>query len=259
MTAPPAARPLFSAAHSMPFAYPSPTSTIASDTSYLHYNVMSPPQIFNEPTRSRKSTSSSPKAQSAGSGGFQWITGNKPDDFKTKHVMQTVRQTAMGSYLKGARNQPSNKSRSNSEASDKSESGAGDQGATKARPTKTPKGKGKSDSDKKSPVLAKRPQSNSSGQGTSDPDSQVARQSTLSRRSIVVPIMEDMRGYYPFDLYPVPELVSLGKSLDPFGTMFQSRDARVNVEGLKFKCASYFGTEGLGSVWRTTILWQSVS
>ena len=193
--------------------------------------------------------SSSPTAQSAGSGGFQWITGNKPDDFKTKHVMQKVRQTAMGSYLQGARSQASNKSRSNSEASDKSQSSVGDQGATKPRPTKTPKGKGKTDSEKKGLVPNKQLQPNSNVQGTSDPASQVARQSTLPRRSIVVPIMDNMRGYYPFDLYPVPELYSLGKGLDPFGTMFQSRDARVNVEGLKFQCASYFGTEGLGKYW----------
>lgn len=42
---------------------------------------------------------------SSASGSFQWIVGNKQDDFKNKHVMQKVRQTAMGSYLKGARSQ----------------------------------------------------------------------------------------------------------------------------------------------------------
>jgi hypothetical protein len=191
--------------------------------------------------------SSSPKGQAAGNGGFRWITGNKPDDFKTKDVMQAVRQTAMGSYLKTAKSHAGDKPRANSEASDKSRSSIGSQGGMTPRPMKTPKGKGKSDSEKKSLLPNKPPQPKSNDQSTSNPGTQVARQSTLPQRPIVVPIIAGIR--YPFDLYPVPPLFSLGKSLDPFGTMFQSRDARVNVEGLKFKCAIYFGTAGLGKYW----------
>ncbi|KAG9186977.1 hypothetical protein G6011_10085 [Alternaria panax] len=247
MTAPPAARPLFSAAHSMPFVYPSPASTITSDTGCLHYNFMSPPQDLNDPLCSRKSASPSPTAQPAGGGGFRWITGNKPDDFKTKPVMQAVRRTAMGSYLKGIKNQAGGKSRANSEVSNKSRSSVGSQGGAQPRPIKMPKGKGKSDSKKKDLVPEGRQLTRNNNPSTSNSDTQVARQSTLPQRPIVVPIV--VGRIYPFDIYQVPELFSLGKGLDPFGTMYQSRDSRVNVERLKFKCAGYFGTAGLGRHW----------
>ncbi|CAN9272908.1 unnamed protein product [Alternaria alternata] len=83
-----------------------------------------PKHIYNDPSPSDDMTSvdedlsissKEDSGRSAGSGGFQWVTGNKPDDFKAKHVMQTVRQTAMGSYLQGAKSQKSNKFRSKKE------------------------------------------------------------------------------------------------------------------------------------------------
>lgn len=46
-------------------------------------------------------------AQTANDDDFQWIIGNKPDDFKTKEVMSAVRQRAMSSYLKNTKGQPS--------------------------------------------------------------------------------------------------------------------------------------------------------
>ncbi|KAB2108351.1 hypothetical protein AG0111_0g3470 [Alternaria gaisen] len=79
-----------------------------------------PKHIYNDPSPSDDVTSADEDllisskedgGRSAGSGGFLWITGKNPDDFKTKHVMQTVRQRAMSSYLQGARSQASNKSR----------------------------------------------------------------------------------------------------------------------------------------------------
>jgi len=39
-----------------------------------------------------------------------------------------------------------------------------------------------------------------------------------------------------FELEPIPSLRCLGSGLDPFGTMFQSRNHRVNVERLKYQC-----------------------
>ncbi|KAI4643210.1 uncharacterized protein J4E79_011372 [Alternaria viburni] len=146
--------------------------------------------------------------------------------------MQTVRQTAMGSYLKATKNQVSDKDRGNSEASDHSRSSL-----VKAK---------KSD-DK----IHRLSQSKSSTQEAPQHGTQLARitphQSTLTQTPIVIPIRSGHR--YPFDLKPVPDLRCLGNGLDPFGTMFQSRNTRVNVERLKIECSKYFGTEGLGRHW----------
>ncbi|KAI5374350.1 hypothetical protein J4E82_006920 [Alternaria postmessia] len=82
------------------------------------------------------------KKQSASNGGLQWITGNKPDDLRTKHVMQTVRQNAMGSYLKGARKMA------------ESRTSVGSQDASKPRSTRSLKGKGKKTSEVQTPSEA---------------------------------------------------------------------------------------------------------
>jgi len=161
--------------------------------------------------------------------------------------MQTVRQTAMGSYLKATKNQVSDKTRANSEASDHSRSSLGSQSTTKPRTIKTPRVKEKKSDDK----IHRLSQSTSSSQEAPHHDAQVARitphQSTLTQTPIVIPIRSGHR--YPFDLKPVPDLRCLGNGLDPFGTMFQSRNTRVNVERLKIECSKYFGTEGLGRYW----------
>lgn len=39
-----------------------------------------------------------------------------------------------------------------------------------------------------------------------------------------------------FNKIVIPQLYSLGEGLEPFGTMFASRDVRVNLEGLKHIC-----------------------
>jgi hypothetical protein len=152
-------------------------------------------------------------------GKLRWIVGNKPEDFKTTSKMVTVRQAAMGSYLEKVHQMTM----------------SDDQGATRARSIELPKSKRKNDSEKKDLVSNKRLQPDSNV-----PGSQVAHQSTLSRRPIVVPIMEEMRGCYPFDLYPVPELFSLGRSVDPFGVMFPSQSQRISLEGLKHHCRYKF-------------------
>ncbi|KAI4667571.1 uncharacterized protein J4E88_010235 [Alternaria novae-zelandiae] len=194
-----------------------------------------------------RKSSSSPTAKSPDNASLRWITATKPSDFKSKATMQTVRQTAMGSYLKATKNQVSNKTRANSEASDHSRSSLGSQSTTKPRTIKTPRVKEKKSDDK----IHRLSQSTSSSQEAPHHDAQVARitphQSTLTQTPIVIPIRSGHR--YPFDLKPVPDLRCLGNGLDPFGTMFQSRNTRVNVERLKIECSKYFGTEGLGRYW----------
>ena len=194
-----------------------------------------------------RKSSFSPTAKSPDNASLRWITATKPSDFKSKATMQTVRQTAMGSYLKATKNQVSDKNRANSEASDHSRSSLGSQSTTKPRTIKTPKVKAKKSDDK----IHRLSQSTSSTQEAPQHETQVARtehrQSTILQTPIVVPIM---RGHqYPFDLKPVPDLRCLGNGLDPFGTMFQSRNTLVNVERLKIECSKYFGTEGLGRHW----------
>ncbi|CAI9631625.1 unnamed protein product [Alternaria burnsii] len=165
-------------------------------------------------------------------GKLRWIIGNKPEDFKTTSKMVTVRQAAMGSYLEKVHQMTM----------------SDDQGATRARSIEIPKSKRKNDSKKKDLVSNKRLQPDSNV-----PGSQVAHQSTLSRRPIVVPIMEDMIGYYPFDLYPVPELFSLGR-LDPFGVMFPSQSQRISLERLKLHFHQCFATERMMDIWMPACL-----
>ena len=195
---------------------------------------------------SRKS-SSSPTAKSPDNASLRWITATKPSDFKSKPNMQAVRQTAMGSYLKTTKKEAGEKGRANSEASDRSRSSFGSEGATKEHTFKTPKVKGKKGDDK----IHRLSQSTSSSQEPLQHDMQVARteprQTTLPQTPIVVPVRSGR--VYPFDEYPVPNLRCLGNGLDPFGTMFQSRNTRVNVERLKVECSKYFGTKGLGKHW----------
>jgi hypothetical protein len=58
----------------------------------------------------------------------------------------------------------------------------------------------------------------------------------------------------PYDAFTPPPLVSIGKSMDPFRTMFQQSHPSVSVEELKFHGARYFGTRALGRYWIPTVL-----
>ncbi|KAF7679307.1 hypothetical protein GT037_003055 [Alternaria burnsii] len=165
-------------------------------------------------------------------GKLRWIIGNKLEDFKTTSKMVTVRQAAMGSYLEKVHQMTM----------------SDDQGATRARSIEIPKSKRKNDSKKKDLESNNRLQPDSNV-----PGSQVAHQSTLSRRPIVVPIIEEMRGFYPFDLYPVPELFSLGR-LDPFGVMFPSQSQRISLERLKLHFHQCFATERMMDIWMSACL-----
>lgn len=58
----------------------------------------------------------------------------------------------------------------------------------------------------------------------------------------------------PYDVQIPPPFISLGKAVDPFQTMFQSRFPHVSVETLKFHCARFFGTRAMGQNWIPTVL-----
>ncbi|RAQ99632.1 hypothetical protein DDE82_008049 [Stemphylium lycopersici] len=245
MTAPPAERSFFPA-HHMQCAYPSPASTVDFDTN-LHWSSMSPCSEIKSSHRSRKTQSSSPTGSQASDGAFRWIVGSAPDDFKSKDNMHVVRQTAMASYLNTGKSQGGKKLRTASEVSEKSPSSGESQSWSTA---------GKKRAGKKQASPTKTPLPTARVQKVPKADTQVAkteaRQSILPRAPIVIPVTEGFE--YPFDKHPMPPLRSLGKNLDPFRTMFQSSNPRVSVEELKFHCAKFFGTQGLGRYWIPTCL-----
>ncbi|KAK1915374.1 hypothetical protein P3342_003183 [Pyrenophora teres f. teres] len=247
MAAPPPERPLFLAAHHMQFAYPSPASTVASDTS-LPWSSMSPQHepIVAHPRTSAKSLS--PTEQSSRNEHLRWITANTPDGFRKKEVMHEVRQGAMLSFLKKEKTSD-DASRAGSEVSDRSRSSLEGRGATKSRSGATSKRKSSSGNKQSSPTKPPKPINNT--QNAPRPDTQVVRaarrQSHLPRGPIVVPARTDQ--VHPFDIFPMPPLVSIGENIDPFRTMFQSTHPNVSVTALKHHCSRYFGTEGLGKRW----------
>ncbi|CAN9081295.1 unnamed protein product [Alternaria alternata] len=121
---------------SLPSTQPSRRGKVpAASVDKQDYEQSSTPQEFDEPTQYYKK-------QSASNGSFQWITGNKPDDFESKHAMQAARQTAMGSYLKAARKMA------------ESRTSVGSQDASKPRSTQSLKGKRKKMSEVQTPSKA---------------------------------------------------------------------------------------------------------
>ncbi|KAF1944467.1 hypothetical protein EJ02DRAFT_398158 [Clathrospora elynae] len=254
----PPTRPRLPDSLHMQSGYLSPASTVASDSSFS-WNQM-PPHQDNNGERSlshvkRKSTSASPRDESPRDGGFVWVTGSTPAELKSKEHMTSVRKKAMSSYLETEKSKDT-KSRANSEISDKSRSSIGSQGGA-FRPRVVAAHNGKGARTTKQPSPAKSPASTMQTQKAPRTASQVARiqkqvESILPQAPIVVP-MED-RTDFPFDLKPAPRLVSIGKALDPFQTMFQSSNPRVSVEELKYHCSKFFGTHGLGKYWIPTCL-----
>ncbi|RMZ68900.1 hypothetical protein GMOD_00002788 [Pyrenophora seminiperda CCB06] len=246
MTAPPTERPLFLAAHHISSAYPSPASTVASDTS-LPWNSMSP---HPEPivARPQTSTKSLSPTEPPSSTALRWITATNPDGFKAKDIMHEVRQKAMLSFLKKEKTSD-DASRTSSEVSDRSRYSSDGRGATKSRSGATSKRKSINENKQSSPTKSSRPINNT--QKAPRPDTRMVRagplQSTLPQTPIVVPVKTDQT--YPFDIFPMPPLVSIGENIDPFRTMFQSSNPNVSVTVLKHHCSRYFGTEGLGRRW----------
>ncbi|EUC37621.1 hypothetical protein COCCADRAFT_22804 [Bipolaris zeicola 26-R-13] len=242
MTAPPAEPFLFAATHHMHFAYPSPASTVDSDTT-LHCSPMSPRSEIKS-LRSRKTSSVSPTESPSRDGGLLWIVANEPAKFKSKAIMHQVRQKAMVSYLETGKGRGAAKSRAGSEASDESHSGE----ETQSRPIAQPK---KKTSGRKKPVSPDVSSKSKKKDGDhSSPDARIAKvepqPSTVPRTPIVVPINPQIN--YAFDKHNIP-FKWIGMSLDPFGTMFQSSNPHVSVEKLKHHCRTYFGTRSLGRIW----------
>ncbi|KAF1837567.1 hypothetical protein BDW02DRAFT_118146 [Decorospora gaudefroyi] len=245
MTAAPTARPLFLVSHHMQSDYLLPASTIASDTSFP-WTPMSPRQESNEPCP-RKSPGASRRAPPASDGGFVFVTANSLEEMKSKDNMHKVRKTAMASYLKTEKSHDKTKSKTDSEVSDKSRSSVETSNPRTIAPLKRKRANGRepSSSTESETVMT---------QITTAPTpcTQVVRtrescQTVLSQARIVVPI--DLGKEYAFDVTPMPLLVSIGESLDPFRTMFQSHHPRVSVTRLKHHCSRYFGTRGLGKHW----------
>ncbi|EAT85545.2 hypothetical protein SNOG_06894 [Parastagonospora nodorum SN15] len=147
-------------------------------------------------------------------GGLIFITGASPADFKTKTNMNIVRKKAMDSFLKG-----------DGKSSSKSKSSAG-----------------------------------RSRFSSVDSESRGSNKSKLSvSGSFVLPavpiFLRCEKGVpIPYDAYMPQPFQSIGKSLDPFRTMFQASHPGVSVEELKFHCSRYFGTRALGKYWIPTAL-----
>ena len=120
-----------------------------------NYEQSSAPKEFDEPIQYSE-------AQSAGNGGFRFITATHPDDFKTKHAMQTVRQTAMGSYLKGGRKMA------------ESQTSVGRQDTAKPRSTRSMEGKGKKTSEVQTPSKATRKTTKPSVEDVTDGSSTIS-------------------------------------------------------------------------------------
>ncbi|KAJ4367435.1 hypothetical protein N0V83_007018 [Neocucurbitaria cava] len=197
--------------------------------------------------------------EKAGNGGLEFITGNTPNELRSKKNMTTVRKKAMDHFLKDgkkgngkSRDSADRSTRLNSEASDKSRSSigsheAGNDGQLVARPT----------SQQRTTRRKQKSRTTSSTNHGSSPDSQVARfqgpgGSVLPPAPIVLPMRTNVQ--LPYDNHVPPPLGSIGKSLDPFRTMFQATHPHVSVEELKFHCSRYFGTRGLGKYWIPTCL-----
>ncbi|KAL6708422.1 hypothetical protein ACN47E_002685 [Coniothyrium glycines] len=253
MTAPQTAQPLFTTADPH-LCYLSPASTAASDSSFS-YPVMPPLQQDPYDVVPQRKKSKSPKATSPGTGGgFTFITATNPKEMKSKKVMTIVRKQAMGHYLENEKKEPkSERSRVNSEASDLSRNSITsiDGAGPSTRPKMSRRGGGKRSQE--SPSESLRPSTNTNR------DSNASMQLVRSQGYIEVvldaePLFKPMapRETRVFDRSDVPMLKSIGKSLDPFRTMFHSSNPHVSSEELKHACSKYFGTVGLGRDWIPT-------
>ncbi|CAO2650541.1 Nn.00g018330.m01.CDS01 [Neocucurbitaria sp. VM-36] len=191
--------------------------------------------------------------EQAGDGGLRFITGNTPAELRSKKNMTIIRKKAMDHFLKddkkgnGKSSISADRSRLNSENSDMSRSSIGSQEAVNEIQVVPRSTSQQSFTRRKQQTSTISPTNNGSS-----PESQVARfqkaiGSVLSPAPIVPPMREQVT--LPYDVHVPPPLSSIGKSLDPFRTMFQASHPHINVEKLKWYCSRYFGTRGLGKYW----------
>jgi hypothetical protein len=212
------------------------------------------------------STSANEKPES--NGGLIFITGGTPAELRSKANMTTVRKKAMDAFLKGDR-KTSNKSKSStggrsrfssvdsdsrgSELSFESHDVAAD---VSTIPTTISQSAGSAGRTSTSSV-ARFSIAPSRYEHEHDAESAVAK--LQEPHDFVLPpsplFMFCRKGApMPYDTYTPPPFVSIGKSIDPFRTMFQASHPGVSVEELKFYCSRYFGTKALGKYWIPTAL-----
>lgn len=179
---------------------------------------------------------------------------------KKKEIMTIVRKQAMGHWLENEKDKKDAKDtrpRLGSETSEVSRSSIASMDGTEssARPAATRR----RSSQKKQTIPTDRTasQSNSSEQRHGSASQlQLVKTSSVPGEMMLEPgslfLAMDPVENRLFDQRQVPLLKSIGKSLDPFRTMFQSGNPRVSVEELKYSCSQYFGTVGLGRLWIPT-------
>ncbi|KAF2833046.1 hypothetical protein CC86DRAFT_338152 [Ophiobolus disseminans] len=269
MTAPPAARPLFSSSFDpyLPLAstYISSTPTFPSDSSFVWPSMLPHQAPEARPLRKKsKSPPTTANEEPASDGGLIFITGGTPADFKSKKNMTTVRKKAMDSFLKGDKTM-SKKPRSpadgsiQSSVSNKSKANIvyDDVSTVLSTAPTTVSGGGecvertKTSSPTRSFRINRHERDSSSAEGSVIRSSKT-RDFILPSAPIVLPCRTTVP--LPYDEHIPPLFVSIGKSLDPFRTMFQASHPGVSVEELKFHCSRYFGTRSLGRYWIPTAL-----
>jgi len=221
--------------------------------------------------KASKPTSVTASEEPQDDGGLIFITGASPADFKTKTNMNIVRKKAMDSFLKGD-GKSSSRSKSSAGGSRFSSVDSESKGSNKSKlsvvslepvaesstiPTTMSHGAEsvghtRANSPSRSSVTP-----SSHNQDTSWPESSIAR--TQQSGDFVLPafpiFLRCEKGVpIPYDAYTPQPFQSIGKSLDPFRTMFQASHPGVSVEELKFHCSRYFGTKALGKYWIPTAL-----
>jgi len=209
-----------------------------------------------ERPRNKKAKSPPKTAEAPSNGGFTFITGNKPADFRSKKTMTAVRKKAMNSFLKTDKSK-AGESHVSTERSNRDASGTPlPSGATQH----TAEENATNDvvHRRKISTVVKRANSidcvpsiasSSSQVQFSIPKAHITNATAPALLIIPSRKKEDVQGGLLFDEWAVPPLRSIGKSLDPFRTMYQSSHPRVSVEELKHHCSAYFGTYGLGKYW----------
>lgn len=203
----------------------------------------------------RNKKSKSPTGKSAAptkDGEFTFITAGKPADFRSKKTMTEVRKKAMDSYLKNEKSKDHASTSSTEESNSVVPEGTFSQSITQLASIATDSVRlPQSTTGRQRPgVIQQMPHVHRDS--SSSPSNQVAKlhssfASVLRPADLITPSRKGIE--LPFDVKRIPEIRSLGIPLDPFGTMFQSSNALVSVEKLKWHCSRYFGTYGLGKHW----------
>lgn len=213
------------------------------------------------PRKSQKSTSPTTDKNKPSTNKINlcFIVGGTPDELKSKEHMTMVRKKAMDYHLNDGKKR------------DRNSTTSGDRSRKPSEAVSERSSVGSEEPPTKTPALPTTQQTNEQTNQSAlirfsapsrhdrrrlSPVTTVERvPSSMSSVLPPSPIVLPMRpGDLPYDMHPPPELKSLGKSLDPFQTMYQSNHPLISVEDLKHHCSRYFGTRGLGLHWIPTCL-----